>query len=315
MEMTGWRRWVRQPQTTFLRKAAFQVHVWMGLALGLYLVMLSLTGSALVFRRELDVVFRTPRPDYQETATVLTTEQISERATKLYPGYTITFVSQRVRRRDPTITVEMKRGDEVVERLFNPYTGADLGDAVPWRARALLGLAELHDELLMGRDGRWWNGFLSGIVTLLVMTGAIVWWPGSMRWRRAMSIKWSTGWRRMNFDIHSAIGFWMLFMMLLWGVSGVYLGIPELFTAAVDYFAGPDGEGRIARWMEVTTRWMTRLHFGRWRNNPMRIPLQTLWVIMGLAPAVLFITGTIMWWQRVVRRRDPQTGSRVAQSA
>jgi uncharacterized iron-regulated membrane protein len=304
--MTWWRKWVRQPQTVFLRRVAFQVHLWLGLALGLYIVMLSITGSALVFRREMDVAFRTPMPTYDEKATVLTTEQITARARALYPGYEITFVSEGVRRRNPSILVSMKRGAEVKERLFNPYTGVDLGDSFPWKSRALLWVVNLHDELLFGREGRWWNGFLSAIVTVLVFSGAVVWWPGSMRWKRAMSVKWSAGWRRMNFDLHSAVGFWMFALMFIWAISGIYLGIPDPFTSVSEYFAGPNGDGKVGVWIETTMLWMTRLHFGRWRN----IPLQILWVILGLVPAVLFITGTVMWWQRVVRRRNPQTGER-----
>jgi uncharacterized iron-regulated membrane protein len=309
--MTWWRRWVRQPQTVFLRRAAFQVHLWIGLALGLYIVMLSLTGSALVFRREMDAAFRTPVPEFRENATVMTTEQITARANALYPGYTITFVSDGVRRRNPVILVSMKKGDEEKERLFNPYTGEDIGDSFPWKSRALLWLVNLHDELLFDRTGRWWNGLLSGVVTILCLTGAVVWWPGSMRWKRAMSVKWSGGWRRMNFDLHSAMGFWMFALMLVWAISGLYLGIPDPFTSASAYFAGPEGDGRIGRWIETTMLWMTRLHFGRWRN----VPLQILWVIMGLAPAVLFVTGAVMWWQRVVRRRNPQTGAPVVKAA
>lgn len=306
-----WRRWVRQPQTVFLRKAAFQVHLWIGLSLGLYIVMLSVTGSALVFRREMDAAFRTPLPAFDENAPVLTKEQITQRALALYPGYTVTFVSEGVRPRNPSISVEMKRGDELKERLFNPYTGQDLGDSFPWRSRALLWLVQLHDELLFDRTGKWWNGFLSAIVTVLCITGAVVWWPGSMRWRRGMSIKWSAGWRRMNFDLHSAMGFWMFALLFVWAVSGIYLGIPDPFTSASTYFAGPDGEGKIGLWIETMMLWMTRLHFGRWRN----IPLQILWVILGLAPAVLFVTGGIMWWQRVVRKRNPETGRPVVKAA
>ena len=308
--MGAWRKWVRQPQTVFLRKAAFQVHLWIGLALGLYIVMLSITGSALVFRREMDAAFRTPLPTFDEKATVLTTEQITQRATAIYPDYKITFVSTGVRRRNPAIEITMERGGEVMDRLFNPYTGADLGDAFPWKSRALLWVVNLHDDLLFDRDGRWWNGVLSGIVTVLCLTGAIVWWPGSMRWRRGMSIKWSAGWRRLNFDMHSAIGFWVFLLMLIWGISGIYLGIPDPFTETSAYFAGPNGDGKIGLWIEEVMLWMTRLHFGRWRN----MPLQILWVILGLVPAVLFVTGTIMWWQRVIRKRNPETGQRVVKA-
>jgi hypothetical protein len=53
--MTMWARWVRQPQRIWLRRALFQVHLWSGIAIGLYIFMISVTGSVLVYRNELFV--------------------------------------------------------------------------------------------------------------------------------------------------------------------------------------------------------------------------------------------------------------------
>ena len=58
--MGTWDRWLRQPQRVWLRRAAFQVHLWIGLAIGLYVVVLSVTGSVLVYRNELDRYLATP---------------------------------------------------------------------------------------------------------------------------------------------------------------------------------------------------------------------------------------------------------------
>jgi uncharacterized iron-regulated membrane protein len=88
-----WHRWMRQPQRVWLRRALFQVHLWTGIGLGLYVVMLSLTGSALVYRTELDLYFRTPRPDFVRDAKRVPTEQIRANAQRLYPGWEVTRVS------------------------------------------------------------------------------------------------------------------------------------------------------------------------------------------------------------------------------
>src|SRR6185295_2379213 len=53
--MTLWQRWIRQPQTVWLRKVIFQVHMWSGIGVGLYVVLVSVTGSVLVWRNELAV--------------------------------------------------------------------------------------------------------------------------------------------------------------------------------------------------------------------------------------------------------------------
>src|SRR6185436_10982708 len=122
-------RWMRQPQRVWLRRALFQVHLWTGIGLGLYVVILSVTGSALVYRTELDLYFRTPRPEFVRDAKRVPTQEIRANAQQLYPGWEVVSVGERISRRNPAIQVDLKRGSETKERLFNPYTGADLGDA------------------------------------------------------------------------------------------------------------------------------------------------------------------------------------------
>jgi len=112
-------------------------------------------------------------------------------------------------------------------------------------------------------------------------------------------VKWSSGWRRFNWDLHGALGIWLFFFVLMWGVSGVYLGIPQPFSDFVDYISDP--ESTAERPGDVALLWLTRLHFGRWRDMPW---LKAVWFVLGLIPAVLFVTGGIMWWNRVLRRKS-----------
>ena len=290
---------MRQPQTVWLRRALFQVHLWTGLALGLYLVMLSVTGSILVYRNELDRLFATSRPAFDANATRLTSDELKAAAERAYPGYTVTRVGDRITRRNPTIEIWLEQNGVKKERLFNPYTGADLGDSVTQGERFVLWLARLHDELLFDRPGRWWNGVLSAVTCVLSITGLIIWWPGVSRWRRSLKIKWSSGWRRFNWDLHGALGLYLFLFMLMWGVSGFYLGVPEPFSNFVDSISDPDaflGE----RPGDIVLMWLTRLHFGRWRDLPW---LKAVWALIGLMPAMMFVTGVIMWYQRVLRKR------------
>ena len=45
------------------------------------------------------------------------------------------------------------------------------------------------------------------------------------------------------------------------------------------------------------------MHFGRYGGMGVRIT----YVIIGLLPAVMFVTGAIMWWNRVLRRWVAET--------
>ena len=297
--MGVWQQWVRQPQRVWLRRALFQVHLWTGIALGLYVVMLSITGSALVYRNELDRFFATPRPRYEAERKVLTQDELRAFAERAYPGYAITRLGDRISRRNPTLEVWLERDGVKKERLFNPYTGEDLGDSVTQGEYFVLWLARLHDELLFDRAGRFWNGILSAVSTVLFVTGIVVWWPGVSRWKRSLGVKRGVGWKRFNWDLHSALGFWLFLFMLMWGISGFYLGVPEPFSDFVDSISDPDaflGE----RPGDIVLSWLTRLHFGRWRGLPW---LKAFWAFVGLVPALMFVTGVVMWWNRVLKRR------------
>ena len=293
----AWQRWVRQPQRLWLRRAMFQVHLWTGIALGLYVVMLSITGSALVYRTELDLLFRTPRPEFRQGAPRKSSEEIRASAARLYPGWTIARIGQRISRRNPTIQVDLERAGATRERLFNPYTGEDLGDATTKGEWLVLYMARMHDELWFDREGRYVNGVLSAVFTLTVFTGLFVWWPGVSRWKRSLGVKMSSGWRRFNWDLHSALGFWLFLFSLMWGISGFYLGVPEPFSDLVDKLSDPNLEYGERRG-DLILRWLSRLHFGRWRDNE---PLKALWAFVGLVPTILFVTGVIMWWNRTGR--------------
>ena len=304
--MTFWQRLVRRPRTVFLRKACFQIHLWIGLAIGLYVVVLSLTGSALVFRVEMDRAFGPARPAIDRTARVQSPEELAAAARRAYSGFTVERVGI-VQRRSPVVQVSLRRGGDTIERVFNAYTGEDLGDPFPMASRALLWVTTLHDDLLMqaGQRGRFWNGIGSILTTLMCLTGAVVWWPGIVSWRRGVSIKRRSTWPRFNFDLHSALGFWFITMIAIWAVSGIYLSFPTPFMDVVDWFAGPQDRERP---VDVALSWLVRLHFGRWRSHTLKV----VWVVIGLIPAVMFVTGAIMWWNRVVRKLRTARASRPA---
>ena len=88
--MSLWKRWLQQPQRVWLRRALFQVHLWTGLALGLYIVVLSVTGSALVYRRELVAAFRTPLPRSIHPGKGSRSTSCERPLERAYPGHEIT---------------------------------------------------------------------------------------------------------------------------------------------------------------------------------------------------------------------------------
>src|SRR5215813_14401403 len=133
--MSHWQRWISHPQNVWLRKAIFQIHLWSGIGVGLYVLMISVTGSIVVYSNEL---YRAATPDpviVSQSGSRLTEDQLKAAATRMYPGYTAGGISGG-QKPDQAVTVTFSGPGGRKDRLFNPYTGEDMGDAVPLSIRS-----------------------------------------------------------------------------------------------------------------------------------------------------------------------------------
>jgi len=328
--------WLRRPQNVWLRRAMFQVHLWSGIALGLYVLLISVSGSAIVFRNE---IYR--EADQGPRIVAVKGEKLSDAALKaaaikLYPEDTVSYLWPG-KEANLATEVWMDHHGTRNQRIFDPYTGEDLGPSVPYAIQIASWFVRLHTDLLAGDTGRMWNGIASIAFTVLCITGAVVWWPGMDKWKRNLWVNPKSGWKRINWDLHSSVGFWSFGLVFMWAVTGIFVVWPLPFEKVINkvspliQYAIPEevpdeaqamiaapqvlaqielpkggfgkgkgkGKGRapIRRSPgDNFIRWLYYLHFGNFAGNKTK----ALWVVLGLLPSMLFVTGTIMWWNRVL---------------
>lgn len=322
--MNFWQRWLRRPKSLWLRKAIFQIHLWTGIALGLYIFAISVSGSAIVFRNEL---YNSLWPGPRLVAIgshKLTHNELRDAALRAYPDYRVSWIWD-ARQPNEAVEIWLDRKGHKKQRLFDPYTGQDLGESRPYSIQFLAWLLDLHVNLLSGKTGRLVNGVGAVFVLALAISGLVLWWPGIRAWRGALAIRGKSNWKRFNWELHTVVGLWTLPIMLMFGLVGVYAGFPEPFQVLVNKIA-PLDVYRLEPQASITPnvpvvhvstpsprprfrpkystgdkiiRWFSYLHFGNfggWLSK-------TVWVIIGLAPAFLFVTGFLMWWNRVLAPR------------
>src|ERR1044071_1559350 len=85
------RIWHR-PQGIWARRALFQIHLWSGIGTGIYLLVISVTGSFLVFRTEMHKMFNRPPVTVAVSGTRLTDDQLKAAAVRTFPNYSVTNV-------------------------------------------------------------------------------------------------------------------------------------------------------------------------------------------------------------------------------
>src|SRR5437868_15076105 len=90
--MTFLRNLWRRPQNVWLRRAMFQIHLWTGIAIGLYVLVVSVSGSAIVFRNEIYKAADTGPRIVEVKGEKLSPDDLKAAALKLYPGASLSYL-------------------------------------------------------------------------------------------------------------------------------------------------------------------------------------------------------------------------------
>jgi uncharacterized iron-regulated membrane protein len=217
--MSFLRTFVHHPRKLWLRRAFFQIHLWAGVLLSLYIVMIALTGSILVFRTELT------RALLPKTLTPYSAEHVASIATVLgrfktaYPGATLENIQLPSPQMPAFLLFATDSHQHAFTLLADPVTANLRLQPRTW----IYWTYELHVNLLLGEaHGVQVNGIGALCLLLLTITGLVLWWPGVKIWTRGLRIVLRHSWRRINYDAHNAIGFWTLLIVFWWAFSGIY---------------------------------------------------------------------------------------------
>jgi uncharacterized iron-regulated membrane protein len=223
--MTFFQCLARRPQQLWVRQLNFQIHLWAGIILAGYLIVIGVTGSILVFRPELERISGLSpwhnEPGKRPLADIAT---VVKNLRAAYPHFRIVSITAPSQA-DPTF-VAILEGRGRIKVASSAARGEVLGE-FPRRSTWIDVVRDLHEALLVRRTGRTLNGVGAGFLLLLTGTGLVIWWPGVRLWKRALTVDFHKRWRRINYDGHRAAGFWTLLVVSFWAVSGIYFAWPR----------------------------------------------------------------------------------------
>jgi uncharacterized iron-regulated membrane protein len=221
--------------------------------------------------------------------TRLTGAKLRAAAQLVYPAATVTRITD-YHQPGSAVVAYLGVGVNASQRFFDPYTGRDLGNARPLGLQMVSWFSQMHMNLMMGYTGRLMNGVGGFLSAALCLTGLIVWWPGMRRWRRSLTLRLDTYPKRLNWDLHTVVGFWTFAFIFMWAITGGYLVYPKPFDRVINFFAATNRRGF------NLDQAIHSLHVGNFAGWPVK----AIWVVLGLAPPLVVVTGFLMWWNRVV---------------
>ena len=222
--MADWRNRLVKPKTMF----AF--HAWMGLLVGICMVLIGVSGAIAVFKNEIEWLVTpearakpsTERVSIDEIVANLAHTHPEYRLSMLYPqqgsrwahsAYIVDASGARFR-----VFIDPKSGEVTKKYLAKGYT-----QSVSYFLR------QFHVRLLMGSWGRVFVGLFGVTLFLSAVTGLYIyrnWIKSLFQLRRGAA-------RRIFYsDLHKVIGFWSLIFILIVGFTGAVLGLENLYYKA-----------------------------------------------------------------------------------
>ena len=209
-----------------MRKWILKIHLWVGLAAAVFLIVMGLSGAIIAFENDYDhwfspgIWYVTPQPQRLSQQALLDMVQ-----QKFAPARVAAIFMQDSR--EDLAQVYFLSSD--LEVHVNPYNGVILGTRDhESRVNVVVNIIhQLHIRLVHIRIGSTDVGKLlveiAGVEMLLMIpTGLWLWWK-----KKQFSINWKGSWRRINWDLHSAVGIYTIVFLTLATVTGFFISFEQ----------------------------------------------------------------------------------------
>ena len=208
-----------------MRMLVLKLHLYLGLASAVVLVILGLTGSVIAFEADIEHWLHSDLWYVKVGSAVLPQADLIRSAEQRFAPARVRSVQMF---RDPDLIQLMRMSDGPVVYV-NPYDGTIRGQTkgATKSQKALGYIHQIHLRLTpdprstptvaaLGKVVVSWAGLA---LCLLVPTGFILWW----RTRRA-SIQWKGSWFRICFDTHHLAGIYAALFLFIAAFSGILIG-------------------------------------------------------------------------------------------
>ncbi|HVW59205.1 MAG TPA: PepSY-associated TM helix domain-containing protein [Puia sp.] len=214
-----------------------RLHLWLGLASGIIVLIVSITGCLFVFQKEIsetiwrekyfvippEVPVQQPLSRLQETAQAVLgpDKPINDITTYHDPGRSWEFMAYNINDTALSYFGSVAYYQSV---FINPYTGQVTGTR-DYKYDFFSIVKSIHWSLLLNtKYGQPIVGWSTLIFVLMLITGLVLWWP--KKWTKAMrnrsfKIKWKAGFKRVNYDLHNVPGFYTLIPALIISMTGL----------------------------------------------------------------------------------------------
>jgi uncharacterized iron-regulated membrane protein len=199
-------------------------HLYVGLTIGLVLLVVALSGAVLVFEDDIDRARHAGLAFVAPGDTRMPLDDLVAEVKRALPSAqigSISFPEQPAH----SLVVNVRVEQQALAVFVNPYTGRVLG--TPTAAEREASLARrihlLHTRLFGGQVGEWIVGAITALTLFMAVSGLVLWWP-----RKIARVLTTASWRRINFDLHNVFGLYASAVFLFIALTGVMIAFEKV---------------------------------------------------------------------------------------
>ena len=218
------------------RRSLFKLHSWLGLITGIFLILLGLSGSVLVFRTELDKFFNQDLLHVSSAENAVPNDALQrcyDHITSRYPNLDgIAWVNPDAGPGE-AYDFRMYFNDtrlmtyDLALISFNPYTRAILreGPSTQFTPSFIEWLFQFHFSFQLGMPGAALTAIFGITMLLSLLTGAVVY--RKMLWK-VLTFRVRVNrknWRTISSDLHRIVGVWSLLLNAVIFFTGFWMNL------------------------------------------------------------------------------------------
>jgi len=211
------------------------LHLWLGLASGLVVLIVALTGCLYAFQAEIQNLTQPYRYTEAQAAPLLPPSRLRALAEATLPGQHAHSVNYGKSGESATVIFYSREPELYYGVYLSPYTGKILA-VKDLNANFFRFVLEGHFNLWLPRKvGQPIVAIGTLIFVVMLITGLILWWPKNKSARRQrLWFRWEKKpkRKRKNYDLHNILGFYMLWVALFLALTGLVWGF-EWFSDLV----------------------------------------------------------------------------------
>lgn len=215
-----------------------QVHLWLGMASGILVFIIAITGCIYAFQAEISDALQGYRFVQVQDRPVLPPSALKKIAEQTLPGKHIhALLYARPGRAAQAIYYNIDPEYYYIVYL-NPYSGEVLkvSDEYATFFRFIL---DGHFYLWLPPEiGQPVTATATLVFVVMLLSGLVLWWPKNKKAaKQRFTIKWNARWRRKNYDIHNVLGFYSMAIAMILALTGLVWGF-EWFANGLHAVSG-----------------------------------------------------------------------------